>query len=540
MNIQPKLLLWLGLVFVLVLASVLAIGRNITQEKVLQDAHQRNGQLLGYGGKIVDIYMLDLTSSVEAVANRQGTADAITSGDPQKINAVMEELTGIKRREGIMLSIELHAANCTGIASDFDAPVSVAGKDFSDRDYCKGILASRAKYVSGSYISLQSKNPVVSVVMPVDGANGSMAGFINVLIDVKQLNSYFIGLAGNESRLFLDDRYGREFTDTGDPQWLEAESDNVISHEVASQVSAGETSGYFDSIDKSGTTYVVDFRKFDYFTIVIAQIKPQVTGVADSLMYSFTVICIGVFLIDIVTAWFLLRFIVTERFGRITSVVSRISKGDMKVAIDDDLKKSPDEIGELARAFDRVLASLKLAVMHTGMNKSEIGLGACLIAKKGAEDKYLKLFNSINEAVMVNRMSPGGPGKFVEVNDYACKLFGYTRDELLGMSPHDLDTSALSVGHFINAVKSQLSGEPVNYGTVLKTKDGRRIRVEVELHSVKLGKENLILHVAHVVGTEDAAPAWAKSAPSAPQTAGGEGAGGKKPKQGAGKKKKGA
>ena len=49
------------------------------------------------------------------------------------------------------------------------------------------------------------------------------------------------------------------------------------------------------------------------------------------------------------------------------------------------------------------------------------------------------LFNSANDAVLVHQPSAEGqPGKFIEVNDIACKMYGYTREEILELTPIDL------------------------------------------------------------------------------------------------------
>jgi len=33
----------------------------------------------------------------------------------------------------------------------------------------------------------------------------------------------------------------------------------------------------------------------------------------------------------------------------------------------------------------------------------------------------------------------GGPGRIIDVNDVACRMLGYTREEILGLSISDID-----------------------------------------------------------------------------------------------------
>ena len=57
-----------------------------------------------------------------------------------------------------------------------------------------------------------------------------------------------------------------------------------------------------------------------------------------------------------------------------------------------------------------------------------------------SEDRYRLLFNNISDAVFVHGFTSDKlPGRFIEVNDVACKYLGYTRNELLQMSPIDID-----------------------------------------------------------------------------------------------------
>lgn len=99
-------------------------------------------------------------------------------------------------------------------------------------------------------------------------------------------------------------------------------------------------------------------------------------------------------------------------------------------------------------------------------------------ALRESEQRYRVLFESINDAVFVNEAVPGGePGRFLQVNDVACRRLGYTRDELLALSPRDISTPEAFGQAAQHRAALADSGSTI-METVHVAKDGRRIHVE--------------------------------------------------------------
>lgn len=76
----------------------------------------------------------------------------------------------------------------------------------------------------------------------------------------------------------------------------------------------------------------------------------------------------GLFLISAILIWLLATVFITSPLQDLTQTIQRISKGDLSAEIDSSLKERGDEIGDLANAFDRTLASMKL-VSRRATNK---------------------------------------------------------------------------------------------------------------------------------------------------------------------------
>jgi PAS domain S-box-containing protein len=105
-----------------------------------------------------------------------------------------------------------------------------------------------------------------------------------------------------------------------------------------------------------------------------------------------------------------------------------------------------------------------------------------------SEERYRLLLQNANDAVYVHAISPEGPGKFLEVNDRACQMLGYSREEFLAMDIPQIDIPEQA--QRVPAIIRQLleTGQAV-FETEHKAKKGHRIPVEVstrlfQLHNV--------------------------------------------------------
>ncbi|MCP3891659.1 MAG: response regulator, partial [Desulfobulbaceae bacterium] len=94
------------------------------------------------------------------------------------------------------------------------------------------------------------------------------------------------------------------------------------------------------------------------------------------------------------------------------------------------------------------------------------------------EERYKQLFNSGNDAVFVHAVGEEGPEQFTEVNDVACKQLGYCREELLKMSPVDIDGEGMSRDRHQALEKLSTTGQCV-FEMVHRSKSGEKIPVEI-------------------------------------------------------------
>jgi PAS domain S-box-containing protein len=129
--------------------------------------------------------------------------------------------------------------------------------------------------------------------------------------------------------------------------------------------------------------------------------------------------------------------------------------------------------------------------------KSEIDL-------KVSEEKYREVFNNANDAIFLHHITDGMPGNFIEVNEVACEILGYTREELLQMGPGNIDTPE-NVAKMDQVMKNlQKEGKTI-FESVQVTKKGKSIPVEISAHMFELKGEEMILSISRDISEREIA-----------------------------------
>ena len=109
------------------------------------------------------------------------------------------------------------------------------------------------------------------------------------------------------------------------------------------------------------------------------------------------------------------------------------------------------------------------------------------------EERYKILFGNINDAVFVHEFTEQDiPGKFMEVNDMACERLGYSREELLTMSPKDIDAPE-SYALVPSMMKKLKLEKHIVWEGIHLTKGGKRIPVEISNHLFEMDGKPVIL-----------------------------------------------
>jgi diguanylate cyclase (GGDEF)-like protein/PAS domain S-box-containing protein len=118
------------------------------------------------------------------------------------------------------------------------------------------------------------------------------------------------------------------------------------------------------------------------------------------------------------------------------------------------------------------------------------------MALQESEEKFRVLFNNAIDPILLFEVSDEGiPGKFLEVNDMACSKLGYTRKELLEMSPFDISTPE-DINDLPKIFKKLLQEKHSTFEKMHVTKNGLKIPVEINSHVFHWNGRRLVQAIA--------------------------------------------
>ncbi|MEA3279861.1 MAG: PAS domain S-box protein, partial [Thermodesulfobacteriota bacterium] len=134
---------------------------------------------------------------------------------------------------------------------------------------------------------------------------------------------------------------------------------------------------------------------------------------------------------------------------------------------------------------------------------SKLGLWRDITDRKQAEDalkesgeKYRLLFNKSNDSVFVYQLTKDHmPVNFIDVNEVVCKKLGYTREELLKLTPLDI-ISPKDRDLLPSIIRKLCKGKSSFFESTHITKDGREIPVHINPNMFELHGELTVLCVA--------------------------------------------
>jgi len=140
------------------------------------------------------------------------------------------------------------------------------------------------------------------------------------------------------------------------------------------------------------------------------------------------------------------------------------------------------------RLMVRLVPVLKKTVKEAEEKRKRKATEQALIAK---ERQFRTLFNNASASIFICDVQ----GTFLEVNDVACQLLGYTREELLQMTPRDITQPELA-GKVPELIREMVEKHHLVFETVLCGKGRNFIFVENSSRIIEFNGQDAILTIA--------------------------------------------
>jgi PAS domain S-box-containing protein len=184
--------------------------------------------------------------------------------------------------------------------------------------------------------------------------------------------------------------------------------------------------------------------------------------------FTLLVYMFGGFLLFSLLIIILLERTVLSRLSFLNAKVNSIgSKKDFSARIS---LPGDDEVSSLAKAINWMLADLEDSQLSLRDKLSQ------------TEERYRLFFNTGNDMVLVHSVNRDGSfGKFMEVNEAACKQLGYTREDLLQLHPKSIFPPS-QMEKSPEILKEILEKGRILYETEFITKSGWVLPVEINAH----------------------------------------------------------
>lgn len=110
---------------------------------------------------------------------------------------------------------------------------------------------------------------------------------------------------------------------------------------------------------------------------------------------------------------------------------------------------------------------------------------------KRKEKEFLELFNGFNNPVFLHDLD----GDFLRINDSACDLFGYSREEFLQMNFYELVSEEFS-SSLEERIEDVKKGRELVFEGVLVSKNSEKIPVEISSQLIKYEEKDVVLTVS--------------------------------------------
>jgi PAS domain S-box-containing protein len=331
--------------------------------------------------------------------------------------------------------------------------------DYSTREDIAWVLKNNKRKVGKPTLSQKAQAPIFRMSVPIRDWQGKVIG---VLAGITDLNK------PNHLEKITESHYGKSggymIVDADDRLVVTATDKNLVMRSLPPQgvnmlldsfVRDREGTGI--TINASGIQVLASARGIPCTSWYVAVALPTAEAFAPIRSMQqrifYAAILLTLFIGSII--WMISKRLFSPALAAMQKLIdfSKMKKPLRPLPITRD-----DEVGELIRSFNRLLAALAI---HEDELKSN-----------------WKRYQTILQTAMDGYWLIDAKGELLEVNDAYCTMSGYDKEELSAMPISSFETDGMKCGLMARLAKIRLSGEE-RFETQLRHKDGSYFDVDI-------------------------------------------------------------
>jgi len=302
-----------------------------------------------------------------------------------------------------------------------------------DRDYF--VNARNQTHVSNVYFALVPQQYSVSVSTPFH--DGVLVGAMKLdIFDKLVSDKTGLGETGENLLAFQTENESVVYFSTrlfSDKKIEVLTAEEAVNRPVAHAL-RGEEEVFTNILDYKGVSVLAATNKIERTGMGLVakmDVDEAYSSIDDLQRLTIFLVLITALLVGFVV--YIISKGISREIKDVTEDINKITKGDLEI----QLKKSGIfEIQSLIDSLNRILASMKLAILRTGLGKQELGIGEVVKAKEEAENRFKTLYEGSADAMMT--IEPPS-WKFTAGNPATLKMFNIKDEkELQSLSPGDL------------------------------------------------------------------------------------------------------
>jgi PAS domain S-box-containing protein len=365
---------------------------------------------------------------------------------------------------------------------------SFCGKDIQDKEFFivgkekSGVYFveendRRKIFVSGPFI-LEGELLGVGITVV------SMDLFEEIIKDrtgLGETGEVLVAVQGKDERIYLFERLFEE-------EALSQEIEGEATAEPLKQALLGNEQVFENTLDYRNELVmaVSQFVEIGKIGLVAKIDLAELTGIARKQLIKISIILIIFMSVFVSLIGFFIARLVSKPIKKLTFNVDEITKGKLDIQLE---RSKIYEINRLTDSLNRILASLKLAILKTGATKGELGLGEAVKAKKEAEEKYKLLYESSRDAIMI--LEPP-TWNFTAGNPATIKIFGAKDEaEFISKNPGELSSEKQPDGKLSSVKAKEMIGIALKNGSNSFEWTHKKVTGEEFLANVLLTKMNM-------------------------------------------------